>query len=281
MWKRNDKIEFLGVCYFPSPPSEPIVPNVVPEDVFYIEVITSGEALYQEGVKQHLCRKGTLLWHKGGDETIWQRHKGLEFVVFAMRFKLLEKWSRPGHVGRWESINELDEFVVKTMRFTFESGVDNQIFGNYLINRLYWEFYAGSLNMETNCMPVALSKALTLMQNDDVSSMGLGSVAEISGVSLSHLYVLFREHLNTTPYRYMSLQRLKKARILLSGTNLPIKEVCYKCGFASLESFHRVFRKHNALTPAEFRRRHLALLQTDILKSKKEIQQAEQHKNIL
>ena len=66
-------------------------------------------------------------------------------------------------------------------------------------------------------------------------------------------------------------QRLKRARLLLSSTNHTIKEICSMCGFKSVESFYRVFRNESGITPAQFRRRHIALLQTDLVRLKSSV----------
>ena len=261
------KVELLGVCYFPSN-GKNVIPNIVPKDVFYIEIVLDGELLYGEGSEQQVCRRGTMLWHQENDETVWRRTApGREFTSFALRFRLLEPWNRPGHLGHWNKTNELDEFVLEAMRRTFDSGIDRQVLGSYLIHRLLWEFYASTLPDERGEFPLPLAKAITLMQNEDISAESIPFLAELAGVSEAHLYALFRKYLRSTPHKYMLRLRLKKARILLAGSSHPIKEIGALCGFQSLESFYRVFRMETGLTPVQFRRRQTALLQADILRS--------------
>ena len=260
------KVELLGVCYFPSV-GKNVVPNIVPKDVFYIEIVLDGELLYGDWSEQRICRRGTILWHQENDETVWRRTApDRDFTTFAIRFRLLEPWARPGHLGRWSSMNELDEFVVDAMRRTFDPAVDRQVLGSYLIHRLLWEFYASTLPQEGGGLPLPLAKAMTLMQNEDIAATGVSRLAELAGVSEAHLHALFRKHLGSTPHKYLLRLRLKKARILLAGSTHPVKEVGAMCGFQSLESFYRVFRTETGLTPVQFRRRHTALLQADALR---------------
>ena len=255
------------MCYFPSN-GKNVIPNIVPKDVFYIEIVLDGELLYGEGSEQQVCRRGTMLWHQENDETVWRRTApGREFTSFALRFRLLEPWNRPGHLGHWNKTNELDEFVLEAMRRTFDSGIDRQVLGSYLIHRLLWEFYASTLPDERGEFPLPLAKAITLMQNEDISAESIPFLAELAGVSEAHLYALFRKYLHSTPHKYMLRLRLKKARILLAGSSHPIKEIGALCGFQSLESFYRVFRMETGLTPVQFRRRQTALLQADILRN--------------
>ena len=261
------KVELLGVCYFPSS-GKNIIPNIVPKDVFYIEIVLDGDLLYGEGSEQRVCRRGTMLWHQENDETVWRRTSpGREFISFALRFRLLEPWNRPGHLGRWDKMNELDEFVLEAMRRAFDPGIDRQILGSYLIHRLLWEFYASTLPDESGKLPLPLAKAVTLIQNEDVSAEKIPFLAELAGVSEAHLHSLFRKYLHSTPHKYILRLRLKRARVLLSGSSQPVKEIGALCGFQSLESFYRVFRAETGLTPVQYRRRQTALLQADILRS--------------
>ncbi|MBQ6596059.1 MAG: helix-turn-helix transcriptional regulator [Lentisphaeria bacterium] len=259
------KVELLGVCYFPSI-GKKVIPNIVPKDVFYIEIVLDGELLYGDWNEQQICRRGTMFWHQENDETVWRRTApDKEFTSFAIRFRLLEPWDRPGHIGRWNNLDELDEFVLDAMRRTFDPAVDRRLLGSYLIHRLLWEFYASTLPQESGELPLPLAKAMSLMQNDDIAAVGIPRLAELAGVSEAHLHALFRKHLGSTPHKYLLRLRMKKARILLAGSTQPVKEVGARCGFQSLESFYRVFRAETGLTPVQFRRRNTALLQADAL----------------
>jgi AraC-like DNA-binding protein len=44
-----------------------------------------------------------------------------------------------------------------------------------------------------------------------------------------------------------------------------------------VESFYRVFRNESGITPAAFRRRHIALLQTDLVRAKSSFKLPEQN----
>lgn len=267
------KVELIGVCYFPSNTVKKVIPNVIQEGVFCIEILLAGEVLYRDWTEQSILKRGTILWHQHNDETVWRcTTESGSFTSFAIRFKIVEPWERPGHIGHWYSMNELDEFVVNTMRHAFNPLVDKQILGNYLVNRLFWEFYAGREGSLKESLPVSLTKAIVLMQNEDIGELGIASIAEMVQISESHLYALFRKYFKSSPHQYLLNVRLKKARTFLSATDNPIKAVSEMCGFGSTATFHRQFQKAYGLTPLQFRRRHLALINSDIIKGKVEMQ---------
>lgn len=267
MFELPQDVDLLGVCYYSSK-NKNVVPNIVPQDVFYIEIVLDGEVYAGDWGEQRICKRGTILWHKEGEETIWRRTApGKEFISFAIRFKKLAPWERPARFGQWYNMDALNEFVIDTMRRAFDPEIDKKILGSYLINRLLWEFYVSTVSPK-NDFPLPFAKVIALMQNTDMASMRVSALAETVGLSEAHLHKMFRKHLNTTPHKYLLSQRLKRARILLSSTDNTIKEICSICGFKSVESFYRVFRNESGITPAAYRRHHIALLQPEMVKLK-------------
>ena len=167
-------------------------------------------------------------------------------------------------------MDNLNEFVIDAMRRTFDPEINRKILASYLINRLLWEFYVSTVSPK-NELPLPFAKVIALMQNEDMASMQISELAKTVELSEAHLHNMFRKYLNTTPHKYLLRQRLKRARLLLSSTNHTIKEICSMCGFKSVESFYRVFRNESGITPAQFRRRHIALLQTDLVRLKSSV----------
>lgn len=83
------------------------------------------------------------------------------------------------------------------------------------------------------------------------------SLDELSGrVSLSkyHLLRRFKQETGRTPHEYLTALRLRRAKELLTETQLSVEEVGYQCGFASSTAFIRSFRQATAITPASFRK---------------------------
>jgi len=60
-----------------------------------------------------------------------------------------------------------------------------------------------------------------------------------------------RRMLGTTPQQAFLSVRLARARALLTGTTLSVKEVAATCGFADQFHFSRVFKKHYGKSPSQ------------------------------
>ena len=53
---------------------------------------------------------------------------------------------------------------------------------------------------------------------------------------------------------YLNDYRVKKAKDLLECTDTLVKEVGFKVGFSSAQSFNRVFKRYTGMTPGQYQR---------------------------
>lgn len=87
-------------------------------------------------------------------------------------------------------------------------------------------------------------------------SHGIPTVKSIStklNITANYLSDMLRVQTGLTTQQYIQNKLLDKAKILLSTTNLSVSEIAYKLGFEHAQSFHRLFRKQNDISPLEFR----------------------------
>jgi AraC family transcriptional regulator, transcriptional activator FtrA len=65
----------------------------------------------------------------------------------------------------------------------------------------------------------------------------------------------FAEQVGTSPYRWLTTQRLARARDLLETTDAPIDEVAAACGFATAATLRHHFTRALGTSPSGYRRR--------------------------
>lgn len=83
----------------------------------------------------------------------------------------------------------------------------------------------------------------------------LKKVANHFDVSREHLSRVFHQHFGITYQRYVANKRLLTARqLLMEDDQLSLLEIALASGFQSHSHFSRVFRRHEGVTPSEFRR---------------------------
>jgi AraC-like DNA-binding protein len=85
------------------------------------------------------------------------------------------------------------------------------------------------------------------------TSLRLPDVARASGISESHLRARFRALTGIALGEYIRRVRLHRARVLLRGTALSVKEIADRCGYTSIYTFSRAFRAAHGSSPTTYR----------------------------
>jgi transcriptional regulator GlxA family with amidase domain len=80
-------------------------------------------------------------------------------------------------------------------------------------------------------------------------------LAEVSGTSAAYFARSFRQAFGIPPHRYLLTRRVERAAALLRDTDLPIIEIAFRTGWASLGTFGRTFRDVTGESPSEVRNR--------------------------
>lgn len=78
-------------------------------------------------------------------------------------------------------------------------------------------------------------------------------LAEISNLSVSQFTRIFKAIYNTTPTRYMNIQRIEIAKRLLTGSSEQIGIIAEMCGFSSDHYFSKMFKQFTGMSPLKFR----------------------------
>lgn len=86
-------------------------------------------------------------------------------------------------------------------------------------------------------------------------SLGVRNVSSHLGVSRRTLERRFRAAQHRTVAEEIAMCRYNRAKRLLEGTDLPIKQVVYLAGFGKAENMRLEFKKHGEVSPSEYRAR--------------------------
>ncbi|MBN9221420.1 MAG: helix-turn-helix domain-containing protein [Mesorhizobium sp.] len=97
-----------------------------------------------------------------------------------------------------------------------------------------------------------LKEYLTLHADEQIPLDALG---ERFGVSRRHITRLFREGTGVSVGEFQLRVRLRTARELLSGTDLPIGEIAFRVGFDSGSALAHAMRRADGRSPSDIRKR--------------------------
>ncbi|MFJ3099667.1 GlxA family transcriptional regulator [Streptomyces hydrogenans] len=80
------------------------------------------------------------------------------------------------------------------------------------------------------------------------------ALAARMGVGERQFARVFVRETGSTPAAYLDAQRVHAARRLLQESDLTLAAIGARCGFGSVHSFHRAFKRHTSVTPQTYRR---------------------------
>jgi AraC-like DNA-binding protein len=84
----------------------------------------------------------------------------------------------------------------------------------------------------------------------------LAELARVAGFGRTYFSTLFSELNGLSPWEYIRIRRIERAKSLLAATDLSVLEVSECSGFSNLSNFNRAFLAGVGMTPREYRKEH-------------------------
>jgi LacI family transcriptional regulator len=100
-----------------------------------------------------------------------------------------------------------------------------------------------------------LAKAITAIHESVALPLSVGDLLDQLQVSRISLERKFRRFLDCTPAQEIRRVRIAQARQLLVATDLPLKGIAERCGFAAASRLIEAFRREAGCTPSVYRAR--------------------------
>lgn len=100
-----------------------------------------------------------------------------------------------------------------------------------------------------------LQRAMTYLSERLDGTIKVADLAQLVGISPSHLTALFRRATGGGVLAHQQALRMARARQLLDGTDAKINEIAREVGYDDPFYFSRHFRRHHGMTPTQYRDR--------------------------
>ena len=111
-------------------------------------------------------------------------------------------------------------------------------------------FYKGTTNK-------TIDDIMAYIESNLEKRITLNQTAAIFGFNSNYLSQLFSKHAGCSFIDYVSTQKINKAKLLLSESDVKVYEISEKLGFESAFYFSNVFKKYTGLSPREYIRRQV------------------------
>ncbi|WP_168735629.1 helix-turn-helix domain-containing protein [Cohnella fermenti] len=86
--------------------------------------------------------------------------------------------------------------------------------------------------------------------------LNVTKLGDTFGLKATYLSKLFRDITGVGLLDYINVTRLEQVKKLLTDDKKPLQEVAEQCGFQDLNTFIRIFKKHEGLTPGKYKGLH-------------------------
>ncbi len=101
-----------------------------------------------------------------------------------------------------------------------------------------------------------LAKAVQERRHMDEDSLAASAVARICGelgYSMAYCNRVFKSVFHMSPRQYLSMLKLREAKLLLLNRSLSIEEIAVKLGYKELSQFSKQFKRWMNLSPSQYR----------------------------
>ena len=211
--------------------------------------IREGDAFYLPPNVPHEYFPTEEIW-----ETHWVTFDGRESAA-VLEFIGLDK----AKAFRIHDVNAVDA-IFKKILYMMKT---NYYYSGFQCSAMLYQFLIelnGVMNMQSGAKDGAklnqLSPVIDYIDNNYSRDFTLSELSGLIDLSPQYLCRLFKECLNMRPFEYLARKRIAEAKHLLLEDKLNVNEIARQVGYNDCSYFCAVFKKHEMLSPAEFRSLH-------------------------
>lgn len=236
-------------------------------DFYEVFWLNNGKALHKINGNSETLTEGDLRFIRPGDVHSLQAKEDESHVVnIAFPTNLIDGLHpRHGAGGRFfwskETIPDGTHRDMKQLRelskraLTLETAPRAALFAEAFLTPLLAELTAEAISVPEGT-PDWLAKACLEARNPSVFRLGAAGLVKSAGRAHAHVSRTVKKHLGETPSDYVNRIRMERAARALAGSADALPDIAADLGIPNLSHFHRLFRTHHGMTPAEFRRRY-------------------------
>lgn len=97
-------------------------------------------------------------------------------------------------------------------------------------------------------------KGIRYLEDDPKQNMTVSELADMCNVSTNYFERLFKEYAGCSPNAYKIKKKMERAKLLLSVSDMTVRQISYETGFDDTAYFCRAFKKHFGITPTQMRK---------------------------
>lgn len=103
-------------------------------------------------------------------------------------------------------------------------------------------------------VPFILKKVVSYINENITSKITIDELASLTRWTPQHFNLLFKKYTNQTPYQYILIKKIEKAKAEIIEDDLSLLDVSLGLGFKSYSNFCNAFQKITGQTPEHFKK---------------------------
>ena len=229
--------------------------RTITSDKEEIELILSGKAILLQNNQEVEVGPNHILWFKSGEKTLSRILSEDTFKSLIVSFQVSSQRKRPAApISLWQSKIEASTFSEDLLDAWENKTMKNlEALRDYCYYTLLWNAKLGQTQPEYDQQHFAITLSYQFINENFSNDISIEDIAKYAKVSSSHLFSLFKKHLQKSPHQVLLDRRLSEAKERLKYTDNLIKDISTACGFSNVIVFCRSFRKACGMTPTEYR----------------------------
>lgn len=100
---------------------------------------------------------------------------------------------------------------------------------------------------------IQLQQAIDYIHTNLDRDLSLVEIAKVINISPTYFASLFKRAIGTSPHQYVIEQRVERAKLMLSKTDLAIADIALQVGFSSQSHLTQQFKRLTGVTPKQVR----------------------------
>lgn len=160
-----------------------------------------------------------------------------------------------GNVGQLSAKNTIAQKIYSLMNLYRQNpSPDADIQASSLLAQILTECIVSTERESSTVQSKYIRQAQDYITANYKQNITLDTLANVVSLNKFYLQKLFLQKTALTPNQYLTSIRILRAKELLRMTKKPVSTIAEETGIENTSYFIRIFREHEGMTPAEFRR---------------------------